>query len=328
MTTPTRNAAIEVKGLVRHYGEIRAVDGVDVRVDAGEIRGLLGPNGAGKTTLLRMLFGLVQPDKGSMRLAGKRVDGRATATPGLIGGFVEFPSFYPYLSGRRNLELISDLEGGVSRDRIGEVLAMMSLSERGGQKVGEYSSGMRQRLGLAASLLRVPQVLLLDEPSIGLDPGGARDVVDLLRRLSGEGVTILLSSHNVSELEHVCDSITIMRSGTVVWDGTMDRLRAEAPAPAHRMWTSDDDRALAVVDAERTVMVTKDPRGGLTIRADKEQLDAFVIALGREGVAVQRLELAMHPIESMFFELTGPPESASGEHDTGDGGDDAGGEQR
>jgi ABC-2 type transport system ATP-binding protein len=147
-------------------------------------------------------------------------------------------------------------------------------------------------------------LLLLDEPTIGLDPAGARDVRALMRRLAAEGVTVLLSSHNVAEVEDVCDAVTIMRTGEVVWEGTVERLRAEAPAPAHVLATSDDDRALAMAHG-LGLEVVPNARGGMTISAGPDELDAFVIALGREGVAVRRLDLLMSPLETMFFELTG-----------------------
>jgi ABC-2 type transport system ATP-binding protein len=167
---------------------------------------------------------------------------------------------------------------------------------------------MRQRLGLAAALLRSPRLLLLDEPTVGLDPSGAREVQLLLRKLAAEGRTVLLSSHNMTELDGVCDSITVMRDGRSVWQGSMERLRSEAPAPAHRMWTSDDARAAGVSGSTDGVSVAADPEGWLTVNADRDALDAYVVALGRSGVAVRRLELMMTPLESMFFALTGARE--------------------
>jgi ABC-2 type transport system ATP-binding protein len=165
---------------------------------------------------------------------------------------------------------------------------------------------MRQRLAIAACLLSSPLLLLLDEPTIGLDPAGARDVRALMRRLAAEGATVLLSSHNVAEVEDVCDTVTILRKGEVVWDGSLERLRAEAPEPAHVVLTSDDERALAIA-RERGLEVVPNARGGLTVSAAQDDVDAFVIALGREGVAVHRLDLLESPLETMFFELTGAP---------------------
>jgi len=202
-----------------------------------------------------------------------------------MGGFVEDPRFYPYLTARRNLEFLADLDG-VDRRLVDEVLDLVRLTDRADRKVGGFSSGMRQRLGLAASLLRSPRLLLLDEPTVGLDPSGAREVLALVRGLSAEGTTILISSHNMTEVDGVCDSVTVMREGRSAWHGSMERLRSEAPAPAHRMWTSDDVRAKDVALVEPGVSVVPDPEGWLTVSADREPLDAYVIALGRLGVAV------------------------------------------
>jgi len=294
-----------VKGLVKHFDSTKAVDGVDLRVGPGEIRGLLGPNGAGKTTMMRMLFGLVRPDRGTVALHGKKLNPTKSPMVQGLAGFVEAPSLYPYLSGRRNLQLLAELDGGVPEGRVDEVLEMVRLTKMAGRRAGHYSSGMRQRLGLAAVLLHVPKVLVLDEPSIGLDPVGARDIRALLLSLALDGTAVLFSSHNVIEVEGLCHTVTIMRAGHVVWDGTLDRLRAEAPAPAHVLWTSDDDRAVEVAGRDHAVNAIRGESGGLTLKAETRALDDFVIALGREGIAVRRLELLMSPLESMFFELTG-----------------------
>src|SRR5206468_11132684 len=233
---------------VKSFGDVIALDAFDMRVVAGQVHGLVGPNGAGKTTLLRALFGLVTPDAGSIDLLGREWDAVGVTLDG-VGGSVEDPRFDPYLSARRNLELLADLDRA-GRDRVGEVLDLVRLTDRADRKVGGFSSGMRQRLGLAASLLRSPRLLLLDEPTVGLDPAGVREVHLMIRGLAADGVTIVLSSHNMTELDGVCDSVTVMKDGGSVWDGSMDRLRSESPSPAHRLWTSDDDRAMEVAGAD------------------------------------------------------------------------------
>jgi len=179
---------IEVRGLVKRYGEILAVDDVDLTVEVGDVFGYLGPNGAGKTTSLRMMLGLIRPSAGSVRLFGRDPQLSVKALEG-VAGFVEAPSFYPYLNGRRNLELFAALDGGESAVRIEESLEIVGMRDRAKDKVGGYSHGMRQRLGLAAALLRQPKLLLLDEPATGLDPGGMRDMRDLIRELSARGMT-------------------------------------------------------------------------------------------------------------------------------------------
>jgi len=306
MTDPL--TAIEARGLVKHFGEVRAIDHLDLRVDEGAIHGLVGPNGAGKTTLLRILFGLVRPDDGAIVVLGRERDATEAEPMREVGGFVEEPRFYPYLTARRNLELMADLDGG-GRERIDEVLDLVHLEDRADRKVGGFSSGMRQRLGLAASLLRRPRLLLLDEPTVGLDPIGVREMLHLVRMLAAEGVTIVISSHNMTELEGVCDGVTVIADGTAVWHGSMERLRAESPAPAHRIETSDDPRAMQIADADPRVQAVVDPDGWLTVSADQAALDAFVVELGINGVAVRRLELLMTALESMFFSLTGVPAS-------------------
>jgi ABC-2 type transport system ATP-binding protein len=199
---------------------------------------------------------------------------------------------------------MADLDGG-GDERVEEVLSTVRLDDRADRKLGGFSSGMRQRLGLAASLLRRPRLLLLDEPTVGLDPTGARDMLTIVKTLASEGVTVLVSSHNMSELEGVCDGVTVMRDGRSVWHGSIERLHAESPAPAHRLETSDDARATELAQGEQRLEIVADPGGWLIVSADREVLDAYVVALGKAGIAVRRLDLLMTALESMFFSLTG-----------------------
>jgi ABC-2 type transport system ATP-binding protein len=297
-------AAVRVSGLVKRFDGTSALDGVDLEVREGEIRGLLGPNGAGKTTLLRTLFGLLRPDSGSIELLGRLRDPLAPGPLDGVAGFVEDPTFYPYLSGRANLELLSELDGAPPARSIDELLEMVGLANRARDRVSNYSTGMRQRLGIAAALLRAPRLLLLDEPTSGLDPAGARQVGVLLRELAAQGVAVLVSSHLISSFEQVCDGFTVLHRGRVVWNGNLEDLRRQAPASAYALGTSDDERALGLADAQPGIRASRSQRGGLALAVDGGELDAYVIALGRAGIAVRRLELLVSPLESMFFALT------------------------
>lgn len=295
---------VSIRGLTKRFEQTCALDGVDLVLDEGEVRGLLGPNGAGKTTLLRLLLGLVRPDDGTIELLGRSLGAPASLMLDGVAGFVEEPSFYPYLSGRANLEILAELDGGRARARIDDVLAQVELTGRAGDRVGGYSSGMRQRLGIGAALMREPRLLLFDEPTSALDPAGARWVVGLIRTLADNGVAVLLSSHQIEEVESVCDSFSVLSRGRVVWDGPADRMLAEAPPSAYHMTTSDDGRALALAGGRRGIRVGRYSGGGLTLEADDGALDPFVLALGQAGVAIRRLELSMSPLQSMFFALT------------------------
>ena len=297
--------AVTATGLVKRFESTTAVDGLDLRVQVGQVHGLLGAKGAGKTTLLRLLFGLIAPNAGSITLLGRALGGPGSAALDHVAGFVEEPSFYPYLSGRTNLALLAKLDGDVPAGLIGEALERVGLTDRAGSRVGGYSTGMRQRLGIAAALLRTPRLLLLDEPTSGLDPTGARAVAALVRELSAQGVAVLLSSHQIGELEKVCDAYTVIREGRVVWDGTAAQLVAQAPASTYALHTSDDDRALQIAAGIRGVRAGRSPRGQLAVAVQPDGLDALVLALGDARVAVRRLELLVTPLESMFFALSG-----------------------
>jgi ABC-2 type transport system ATP-binding protein len=300
----TPRTALDATGLVKRYDDVVALDGVDLRVTSGSVHGLLGPNGAGKTTLLRILLGLVRPDTGTVSVLGRPMTDEGGRLHEDMAGFADAPRFYPFLSGRRNLELLAAYDQSRSAERIGGLLERLGLTSHAGARVGGYSLGMRQRLGIAAALMREPRLLVLDEPTNGLDPAGIRDLRTLLRDLAGEGATVLLSSHQMAEVEAVCDAVTILRSGTAVYDGSVRRLRERAPAPAYRLRTIDDTAALAVA-AERAEVVAQPYTGdGLTVRAEAADLDGYVAELVGTGIAVRELRQATSPMEQMFFTLT------------------------
>jgi ABC-2 type transport system ATP-binding protein len=303
---------VRAEGLVKRFGATTAVDGLDLVIELGEVRGLLGPNGAGKTTLLRMLFGLIRPEGGTVELLGRTLDHLGGDPLDAVAGFVEEPCFYPYLSGRTNLRLLAKLDGRHTRGgEIDEALRRVGLSDRADDRLSGYSTGMRQRLGLAAALLRRPRLLLLDEPTSGLDPAGTRAVATLVRELSAEGVAVLLSSHQIGELEKVCDSYTVLRHGRVVWDGTAAELDAQAPRSAYALSTSDDARALELAAQVPAVRIQPAARGGLAVAARLDGMDELVAALADAHVLIRRLELTVSPLESMFFALTSDHGSAA-----------------
>ncbi len=209
--------AIETHGLSKHFGQRKAVDGLTISVPGGAITGFVGPNGAGKTTTIRLLLGLIRPSAGSATVLGQAISHPRAYLP-RVGALTESPAFYPSLSGRKNLEVLAQL-GGHPRSRIGQVLEIVGLSDRGSDQVGKYSLGMKQRLGVAMALLPDPDLLILDEPANGLDPLGIIEMRDLLRSLREQGKTIFLSSHLLGELEQVADWLVMLNQGKAVFNG-------------------------------------------------------------------------------------------------------------
>ena len=295
--------AVETERLAKRFGEVVAVDSVDLQVKAGTVHGLLGPNGAGKTTLLAMLFGLVRPDAGSIALLGQTRDQAGARILDGVAGFVDGPRFYPYLSARRNLELLAALDGGSARSLIDEALETTGLADRQAEKVRGYSLGMRQRLGIAASLLRDPELLVLDEPTNGLDPAGMRDIRALIKNLTDSGRTVLLSSHNMAEVEQLCGDVTVMRGGRIVFHGTMDEMRAQAPAPSYLLRTSDNEGAVTLAASRPRVLVDRGSDATLLVRAQPADMDAYTIALGKSDIAVRGYAVRQTSLESLFFHL-------------------------
>jgi ABC-2 type transport system ATP-binding protein len=294
---------VKARGLVKRYKEVLAVDHIDLNVGAGDVYGFLGPNGAGKTTTLRMALGLIMPTEGSVELFGRDpIREGARALQG-VAGFVEAPRFYPYLSARKNLELLAALDGGGARERIAEVLQTVELSQRAEHRVGGYSHGMRQRLGIAAALLRAPQLLILDEPATGLDPAGMRDMRLLIRRLADGGITVLLSSHQLPEVQELCDRVAIVDSGRVVYEGALADLRRQGGA-GYRLHSTDDTRALALLRAHPGIENATSSEQGLSFQAQESDVGTLSIALGAAGVGILALTPEMATLEDLFFRLT------------------------
>ncbi len=294
---------IEVRGLVKRYGEISAVDDVDLTVNSRDVFGYLGPNGAGKTTSLRMMLGLIRPSAGSVRLFGRDPQISVAALEG-VAGFVEAPMFYPYLSGLDNLKLCAAFDGGDERATLDEVLEIVELQDRAKDKVKGYSHGMRQRLGIASALLRSPRLLLLDEPATGLDPAGMRDMRTLIRDLGERGITVLLSSHQMNEVEELCNRVAIIRSGRVAYEGSLAELRSNAGV-SYRLRTTDDARAREVCAAQPGIEVLETSDAALAFKAeDEDAVAALSVALAESRAPVVELTPHQATLEDLFFQLT------------------------
>ena len=302
---------LEIESLTKSFGPLIAVDDVSLAVPAGQVRGLLGPNGAGKSTLLRMVLGLAAPDRGEIRLWSRtRAEVGQRSLDG-VAGFADRPSFAPYLTARRSLTLLAWMDGaprGRSTEAlVGEVLERVGLGSLADRRVRGWSAGMRQRLAIAAALLRRPRLLLLDEPVSALDPAGSRELRVLIRDLADQGTTIVLSSHDMAEVDALCDAVTILRSGGVAFDGSTEDLRRIAPQPVHRLHTGCDERVPGIARGLAGLTVLPHDGGGLAVTGPQPRLDELVVTLGRQGIPVRALRLSQSPLEGAFFALTGSP---------------------
>jgi ABC-2 type transport system ATP-binding protein len=306
-----RTPAVRARRITKTFGEVVALDGVDLDVRPGQVHGLVGPNGAGKTTLLGLLLGLAVADEGRLEILGTPV-GRVLAVPDGVAGFVDGPGLYPSLTARANLAALATLRGlGADRDRtVSAALDQVGLTDVADDRVRGFSLGMRQRLGLAAALLTRPRVLVLDEPSNGLDPAGKHHVHRVIRRLADDGVAVVVSSHRMDDLAALCSEVTILATGRVVFAGPVDKLAAESGSLDYRLTTSDPDAARAIAaHTPGVALVDHDAwhrrPDVLVVGAAVPALDELVARLVRGGVAVRELAPVVPPLEAAFLALTG-----------------------
>src|SRR5579864_3711916 len=298
---PAGDLMVETHGLTKHYGNgIVAVDRLDMRVRRGEVYGFLGPNGAGKTTTLRMLLGLIRPTAGNATVAGA-----APGTPASlvkVGAIVESPAFYPYLSGRDNLRLLA-IYSGVPASRVDPALEQVELLPRAAHRFSTYSMGMKQRLGIAAALIKEPELLILDEPTNGLDPQGMADVRRLITELGKGQRTVLVSSHLLGEVEQMCTRIGVIQKGKFVAEGTIDELRGAASLTIR---AEPVETAMTVLSAEAGAdHVTLLPDGTFSLKVDLKRTAELNRKLVQAGVDVSDLHASERSLEEVFIELTG-----------------------
>jgi ABC-2 type transport system ATP-binding protein len=298
---------VEVRDLTKRYGhDLTAVDRITMSVRRGEVYGFLGPNGAGKTTTLRMLLGLVAPTSGDIGVLGRRPG--TPASLARVGSLIEGPTFYPYLSGRHNLRVVARYAAVPSREideRVDRVLRTVELEGRADDRYTTYSLGMKQRLGVAAALLKDPELIVLDEPTNGLDPAGMRDMRRLIRELGTEGRTVLLSSHLLGEVQQICDRVAVINHGRIVSEGTVDELRGDAELV---IAATPSDVAHSRLEAMPQVESVHPSEGRLRVRVDEQHTALVNRTLVDAGVAVTELRRAERQLEDVFFEITQTPE--------------------
>jgi ABC-2 type transport system ATP-binding protein len=311
-TPSSSTPAIETIGLTKRFGERVAVDAVNLTVPAGTAFGFLGHNGAGKTTLIRTLLGLTAASSGEVYMLGHRLPDERSLALARVGAIVEEPLFYPHLTGRENLRVLAAVRGGDAASRIPAALERVGLSARADDKVKTYSMGMRQRLGIARCLLCDPKLLILDEPTNGLDPGGILEFRRLVRELvEDEGRTVFLSSHLLDEVEKICDAAAIVDRGRVIATGTIAELSGNDDH-AIVIGCSDPQAALALLQGRPGVASVELLDDGLRVTANgRIDPDAINDLLVREGIRVRRLEPAHHSLEERFLQLTSRLEMAA-----------------
>jgi ABC-2 type transport system ATP-binding protein len=312
--------SVRARGIDKSFGDVVALDGVDLDIAEGQVHGLVGPNGAGKTTLLGLLLGLAKADGGDLEILGSPVR-RTLALPDGVAGFVDGPGLYPSLTARQNLDAQAHLRGD-SSDGIADALEQVGLTDVADDRIRGFSLGMRQRLGLAAALLTRPRLLVLDEPANGLDPAGTRHVHRVLTRLAAHGTSVVLSSHRMDDLAALCGEVTILATGRVVFSGPLSELTADTDGLDYRLRTSDAAAARRVAAGTPELQVLRDDdvlqrhdAEALLVRGAVPALDDLVARLVGAGVGVRELAPVVAPLEAAFLALTA---AANGSNEDGD----------
>ncbi|MGA8113985.1 MAG: ABC transporter ATP-binding protein [Actinocatenispora sp.] len=313
MTAVPENTAVRARGITKSFGDVVALDGVDLDVATGQVHGLVGPNGAGKTTLLGLLLGLAVADSGRLEILGTPV-GRTLAVPEGVAGFVDGPGLYPSITARQNLSALAALRGYDTgrATAVAEALDQVGLTDVADDRVRGFSLGMRQRLGLAAALLTTPRLLVLDEPANGLDPAGKRHVHRVITGLAATGTAVVISSHRMDDLAELCSEVTILTTGRVAFSGSVSKLAAESGELDYRLLTSDPTAARRVALGTPGLRLVSgrdrvDWPGSdvLVVHGPVPALDELVVRLVGAGVAVRELAPVVGPIEAAFLALTG-----------------------
>ncbi len=294
-------SAISATNLTKRYGRKAAVEGMSFDINEGEIVGFLGPNGAGKTTTLRMLAGLIRPTSGSSKILDQPAPGPSLLE---VGTMIEEPSFYPYLTGRANLKHASLLHGGVPEKRIDEVMKFVRMENAADKKLSAYSQGMRQRLGLARALLWKPKVMLLDEPTNGLDPVGIAEIRENLRATAQEGVTILISSHILAEIEKLVERVLVVERGKLLFDGPLQRLtkRLDEPQASYELQATDQEVLKSAL--QKFGYSVQDVEGErLETVVPLEDAPKLLSRLAAEGVDVLEARREVDSLEDAYLKL-------------------------
>lgn len=296
------DVALQTENLTKRFGARTAVDRLTILVERGDIYGFLGPNGAGKSTTLRMLLGLVRPTSGTIKFPIQASSWDYLRARSLVGAIIESPAFYENFSGRRNLQLLASLSGGVDKKRVEQVLEIVGLHDRARDPVKVYSYGMRQRLGIAQALLPTPELIILDEPTNGLDPQGIHETRELIRRLRDDfNLTVMLSSHLLTEIEQLCNRVGIIHEGKLLYEGGPEAL--VAPTTLYKVRVNDLPGAFDLLAGLPDVNVS---RNGASLRIDAgaERISDVNALLVANGIKVYELSPAQESLEDAFLRLT------------------------
>lgn len=306
-TTPGTNNSSDIilrtSGLTKRFGTLKAIDDLNIEIRRGEVFGFLGPNGAGKSTTVGMILNLVAPTSGSIEIFGHNLKADPWAALRRIGAVIETPAFYPYLTGWDNLEVLTMSIGGIPKSKITEVLQRVNLLDRAKDKYGNYSLGMKQRLGIASTLLRDPELIILDEPTNGLDPAGVKEIRDLIPQLAHENRAVLLCSHLLHEVELVCDRVTIIKQGVTLTTASIQDLLAQDQAMEIKV--NDLAKATEILSGFTWIKSIKTEDDTLIVEALPEMASYVNQALAERGLFASELVNRSNSLEHIFLQLTG-----------------------